>query len=287
LWLVFFFLGHLFMSLSQLSIDLAAMPLLFWVVLAAVVGAMLGSFGGLVAYRLPIMLLHDQPGMNLALPASHCGHCGKPLLWWHNLPLISYWLLKGRCGHCHTPFGCMSFVLELSMASLWAGMVAYQGPSLVAVLWAGFFSVLLILCVIDWQTQLLPDALTLPLMWAGLLLASMNQLGGLSVEASLWGAAGGYTLLWMVAEVFKRTRGVEGMGAGDLKLLAAIGAWLGPWSLLPVIFVSSILHVLMVLAFSKDKHSTFAMGPALALAAALLWVAQGQHRFEQWLSSLA
>lgn len=265
-------------------LDLTLISPVAWALLAGVLGAMLGSFGGLVAYRLPIMLLNDNPGMNLAWPGSHCGHCQRPLLWWHNLPLLSYWLLKGRCGHCQTPFSAMSFVLELAMAGLWAGMVAWLGPSLEAVLWAGFFSVLLILSIIDWQTTLLPDALTLPLMWAGLLLASWGGLTLLPLTHALWGAAGGYMALWLVAQVFRLTRGIDGMGAGDFKLLAAIGAWLGPWALLPVIFVSSALHVLMVLVWSKDKSTAFPLGPALALAAALVWATQAQEGFARLLA---
>lgn len=266
-----------------MSYEMSLLPPWLWPILAGVLGAMLGSFGGVVAYRLPIMLLQENPGMNLSLPASHCGHCLKPLKWWHNLPLFSYVILRGRCGFCQTPYSPTSFVLELCMAGLWAGMVAHMGPNPAALAWAGFFSVLLILSIIDWQTMLLPDALTLPLMWAGLLLASWGGVT-LPLTDALWGAAGGYMALWLVAQVFRLTRGIDGMGAGDFKLLAAIGAWLGPWALLPVIFVSSALHVLMVLVWSKDKSTAFPLGPALALAAALVWATQAQEGFARLLA---
>lgn len=267
-----------------MSYEMSLLPPWLWPILAGVLGAMLGSFGGVVAYRLPIMLLQENPGMNLSLPASHCGHCLKPLKWWHNLPLFSYVILRGRCGFCQTPYSPTSFVLELCMAGLWAGMVAHMGPSPAALAWAGFFSVLLILSIIDWQTMLLPDALTLPLMWAGLLLASMGfGLPQIELQSAVWGAAGGYSLLWLVAWVFKRVQGIDGMGGGDLKLMAALGAWLGLWALLPLLFVSSALHIVMALTFSKT-NKPFPFGPALALAAALVWLGNGQVWFLQLLS---
>jgi leader peptidase (prepilin peptidase)/N-methyltransferase len=265
-----------------MNYELSLLPAPLWPFLAGIFGAMLGSFAGVVVYRLPIMLLQENPGMNLSWPGSHCGHCHQALKWWHNLPLLSYLILRGRCGFCQTPYSPTSFVLELSMAGLWSGMVAYLGPSPAALAWAGFFSVLLILSFIDWQTMLLPDALTLPLMWAGLLLASLG-LTTLSLQLSVWGAAGGYCLLWFVAGVFKRVQGVEGMGQGDLKLMAALGAWLGPWALLPLLFVSSALHMVMALSCARTKNP-FPFGPALALAAALVWLGDGQDWFGQLLN---
>jgi leader peptidase (prepilin peptidase)/N-methyltransferase len=256
-----------------MSLDLNTLPLAFWVALAALVGAMLGSFSGVVVYRLPRMVLEDSD-MNLAWPGSHCPSCAHALHWWHNLPVISYALLRGRCGFCQAPIGRVNLFMELAFASLWAGFVAALGPSLQALVWAGFFSVLLVLLVIDWQTMLLPDALTLPLMWAGLLLATVGATQ-LSLGLAVWGAAGGYAVLWLVAEVFKRARGVDGMGGGDLKLMAALGAWLGAWALLPLVLFSSLLHVLLALAMGR-RDQPVPFGPALVAAAVLVWASREQ-----------
>ena len=261
-----------------MSLDLNTLPLAFWVALAALVGAMLGSFSGVVVYRLPRMVLEDSD-MNLAWPGSHCPSCGHALHWWHNLPVISYALLRGRCGFCQAPIGRVNLFMELAFALIWAGFVAALGPSGQALVWAGFFSVLLVLLVIDWQTMLLPDALTLPLMWAGLLLATMGATQ-LSLGLAVWGAAGGYAVLWLVAEVFKRARGLDGMGGGDLKLMAALGAWLGPWALLPLVLFSSVLHVLLALAQGR-KDQPAPIGPALVAAAVLVWAFRDQAWMRQ------
>jgi leader peptidase (prepilin peptidase)/N-methyltransferase len=256
-----------------MSLELNTLPAAFWTVIAAVLGAMLGSFSGVVVYRLPRMVL-EETELNLAFPASHCPSCGKNLHWWHNIPVFSYLALKGRCGFCQAPIGRVNLLMELAMAAVWAACVAAWGPSVQALVWAGFFSVLLVLLVIDWQTMLLPDALTLPLMWAGLLLATVGATQ-LSLGLAVWGAAGGYMVLWLVAEVFKRARGVDGMGGGDLKLMAALGAWLGAWALLPLVLFSSLLHVLLALAMGRrDQPAPF--GPALVAAAVLVWACREQ-----------
>lgn len=248
-------------------------PVAFWAVLAGLLGAMLGSFSGVVVYRLPRMVL-EETTMNLAWPGSHCPSCNSALHWWHNLPVISYTLLRGRCGFCQAPIGLINLLMELAFALLWAGMVVAMGPTGEALMWAGFFSVLLVLLVIDWQTMLLPDALTLPLMWAGLLLATMGATK-LSLTLAVWGAAAGYMVLWLVAKAFERARGVEGMGGGDLKLMAALGAWFGPSALLPLVLFSSVLHVVLALAQGR-KDQPVPFGPALVAAAMLVWICRGQ-----------
>jgi leader peptidase (prepilin peptidase)/N-methyltransferase len=141
-------------------------------------------------------------------------------------------------------------------------------------MWAGFFSTLLVLLVIDWQTMLLPDVLTLPLLWVGLLLASFDA-ALISLNQAVWGAAAAYVVLWLTAQVFKWVRGIEGMGGGDLKLMAALGAWLGPWALLPILLFSSVLHVLMTLALQlRDQEVPF--GPALVVSTAFVWACRDQ-----------
>lgn len=257
-----------------MSAALLALPAAFWVAMAALLGAMLGSFSGLVVYRLPRMVLEEDTELNLAFPASHCPSCHSSLHWWHNIPVFSYLVLRGRCGFCQAPIGRVNLLMELLMALIWAGFVAAFGPTAQALVWAGFFSVLLVLLVIDWQTMLLPDALTLPLLWAGLLLATVGATQ-LSLGLAVWGAAGGYAVLWLTAELFRRLRGLDGMGGGDLKLMAALGAWLGAWALLPLVFFSSMLHVLLALALGR-RNQPVPFGPALVLAAAGVWVCREQ-----------
>ena len=263
-----------------MSTELAGMPNVFWVVVAALLGAMLGSFSGVVVYRLPRMVLGETEH-NLAWPGSHCGSCNTPLYWWHNLPVVSYVFLRGRCGFCQAPIGRVNLFLELAFGLLWSGFVAALGPSTQALVWAGFFSVLLILMVIDWQTMLLPDALTLPLMWAGLLLTSVG-VTELSLHQSVWGAAAGYFLLWFIAQLFKRIRGIEGMGGGDLKLLAALGAWLGVAAMLPLVLFSSLLHVALALVL-RQRTQPVPFGPALVVAAVIAWACRDQA----WLRQLS
>jgi leader peptidase (prepilin peptidase)/N-methyltransferase len=260
--------------------DFAAMPAAFWVAVAALWGAMLGSFMGVVVYRLPRMVLEDTE-LNLAWPGSHCPSCGTALHWWHNLPLISYALLRGRCGFCQAPIGRVNLFMEIASALIWAGAVAGMGATPQALVWAGFFSALLVLLVIDWQTMLLPDALTLPLMWAGLLLASVGATA-VTLNHAVWGAAAGYLVLYGLAWGFKRLRGMEGMGGGDLKLTAALGAWFGPWALLPLLLISSVLHVLLALA-QGQRSQPVPFGPALVAAAVLYWACSDQA-WMRWLS---
>jgi len=262
-----------------MMLDLAYLPDEFWMVMAVLFGAMLGSFSGLVVYRLPRMVM-EETDLNLAWPGSHCPSCSHGLHWWHNIPIFSYAVLRGRCGFCQAPIGWVNLAMEIVMGLLWGGFMAAMGPSWQAVIWAGFFSTLLVLLVIDWQTMLLPDAMTLPLLWAGLLLASVNATG-ISLNQAVWGAAGGYIVLWLTAQLFKLLRGIEGMGGGDLKLMAALGAWLGPWALLPILLFASISHILIALAF-KRRDLEVPFGPALVLSAALVWACQDHA----WLKSL-
>lgn len=259
---------------------LQTLPAALWVALAALVGAMLGSFSGVVVYRLPRMVL-EETELNLAFPASHCPSCHHDLHWWHNIPVLSYLLLRGKCGFCQAPIGRVNLLMELAMAALWAACVAAWGPTLQALVWGGFFSVLLVLLVIDWQTMLLPDALTLPLMWAGLLLATVDATQ-LSLSLAVWGAAAGYAVLWLVAEVFRKLRGIDGMGGGDLKLMAAMGAWLGPWALLPLVLFSSLGHVLLALWLGQRREEAVPFGPAIVAAAVLVWACRDQS----WMRTL-
>ena len=255
--------------------DLTVLPLYVWVGLAALLGLVLGSFAGVVVYRLPRMIEEDEP-FNLCFPASHCALCKHPLRWWHNIPVLSYVLLRGRCAFCAKRIGRSHVLIELAFAALWALLVARLGPGLPALVWGGFFSVLLVLAVIDAQTLLLPDALTWPLGLAGLCLSGL-QLTGVSGWNALAAAVLAYGLLAAVASLFERCCGVTAMGGGDPKLMAALGAWLGLEALLPLLLLSSLLHIALSLVLTGGrKGQEVPFGPGMALAATLYWACREQ-----------
>ena len=245
-------------------------------------GLVLGSFANVVIYRLPRMLERAwaepdshaiRPAWNLAVPASHCPHCGTPLRWRHNLPLLGFALLRGRCAHCHHPIGWRYPLIEAAGGLLGAWCCWRYGLSAPALAWTGFGLTLLCLAVIDWDTTLLPDVLTQPLTWAGLIAAALGW-SGQSLTLALWGAVGGYGLLWSVATGFRLMTGKDGMGQGDFKLLAALGAWLGPWAGLSLILIASLsglLAGLMLRQRGRLREGLYLpFGPFLVLAG--LWV---------------
>ncbi|MGB9577984.1 MAG: prepilin peptidase [Halothiobacillaceae bacterium] len=276
-------------------------PVLLYTSLA-VLGLMVGSFLNVVILRLPKMLearwkaecqeFLGQPvdeaadkRFNLAFPASHCPNCGHPLRWWENLPLVSYMLLRGRCSACKTRISPQYPLVEAAAAALavlTAIHVPFGWPLLLALV---FVWVLLLLSVIDLNTMLLPDQLTLPLMWLGLLL----NVGGMfaSLPDAVIGAAAGYLALWAVYHGFRLLTGKEGMGYGDFKLLAALGAWMG-WQALPGIIllsslVGAILGIAMMLLRGRDKNTPIPFGPYLAIAG-LIWFFWGQDMTALYLS---
>jgi leader peptidase (prepilin peptidase)/N-methyltransferase len=179
------------------------------------------------------------PALSLARPASRCPSCGHKIQWFENIPVISWIALRGRCAECKTTISKRYPFIELLSAALFAGVAWRIGAQPVALLWCAFVAMLLALSAIDWDTTVLPDAMTLPLLWAGIAAAAIGWT--LPLEASLIGAAVGYFSLWSVYWLFKLTTGKEGMGYGDFKLLAAIGAWLGWQAILPVVLMASII----------------------------------------------
>lgn len=264
-------------------------------------GLIVGSFLNVAIYRFPIMMQResenyvalendDQPPhtdrYNLVLPGSACPACGHALSAADNVPIISYVLLKGRCRYCHAPISARYPAIELLTAIL-SGMViwhlgsAFAGLAALLLLW-----MLIAMTFIDIDTQLLPDELTLPLMWLGLLV----NLDGTFVPLrdAVVGAAIGYLTLWAVYWLFKLVTGRDGIGYGDFKLLAALGAWLG-WMMLPVIvLLSSAVGALVGLALivfrghHRDRPIPF--GPFLA-AAGLIALLLGQPLLQVWLGS--
>lgn len=278
------------------------MSVLVWLdpALAAVVGLLFGSFLNVVIYRLPKMLeagwqqecaqyLAEQAGQdtattdaataprfNLITPRSRCSACGHTLSWFENIPVVSYVVLRGRCRACQAKISPRYPLVELLTAGLFAFCVHRWGLSPQAALWCGFSATLLALALIDWDTTLLPDNLTLPLLWAGLI-GALQGWTGVSLEASLWGAVGGYLSLWSIYWAFKLLTGKEGMGYGDFKLYAALGAWFGWTALVPIILMSSVIGALVGIAmkiFSQLREGGYIpFGPFLAGAGftALIW----------------
>ena len=269
------------------------------VTLAGLAGLVAGSFLNVVAHRLPIMMerawreqcaempRQPSPGMpaagtafNLWTPRSACPGCGTSLGIRHNIPLLSYAVLRGRCAYCKAGISLRYPVVEAAGCALGALIVWVLGPTWQAAAALPLAWTLLALTVIDLERQQLPDALTLPLMWAGLLLSVVQVNGGelfTDVRSSLIGTVAGYLSLWSVYQVFRLVTGKEGMGYGDFKLLAALGAWLG-WQALPLIILLSAaggasLGIAGVLLLGRSRHVPIPFGPYLAAAGliALLW----------------
>ncbi len=269
-----------------------ALPPAVWLLLAALVGLMVGSFLNVVIYRLPVMLKkqwrieclsflehppepQDDKPFNLALPASHCPHCQSAIRPWQNIPVLSFVLLKGQCRHCQAKISLRYPLIEaltglLTVVVVWRLGVSIETLPALLLTW-----VLVALSGIDLDHQLLPDNLTLPMLWLGLALNSFAIFTDLS--SAVIGAISGYLVLWLVFQIFKLLTGKEGMGYGDFKLLAMLGAWLG-WQHLPLIILLSsllgtVIGVGLILLKRQDKSIPIPFGPYLAGAGwiAMIW----------------
>ncbi|MFZ3219344.1 MAG: A24 family peptidase [Rhodoferax sp.] len=234
---------------------------------AAVLGLLIGSFLNVVIYRLPKMLerqwaaecaeMAGKPPetaapFNLMVPRSRCPHCGHAIRWYENVPVISYLLLRGHCSACKAHISVRYPLVELATSGLFFFSVWQWGATATGALWCVFSATVLALALIDWDTTLLPDDLTLPLVWLGLVAAAL-QWTPVGLHASLWGAVAGYLSLWSVYWLFKLVTGKEGMGYGDFKLFAALGAWFGWQALIPMILLASIIGAIVGIAM---KFST-------------------------------
>lgn len=265
-----------------------------FITLAVIFGLMVGSFLNVVIHRVPKMMQNTwqreccdlleienpasdkQPATyNLLKPDSHCPKCKTPIKPWHNVPIISYLLLKGRCSQCSEPISIRYPTIELVTGVL-SGFIAFQfgftEQALAALLltWA-----LIALTMIDVDHQLLPDSITLPLLWLGILINSQGLFTDLN--SAVYGAIAGYMVLWSVFWLFKLLTGKEGMGYGDFKLLAALGAWMG-WQALPLVIILSslvgaVIGIAGILIMGRDKNVPIPFGPYLAIAGwiAFLW----------------
>ncbi len=277
--------------------SLQASPELF-VTICGVLGITVGSFLNVVIYRLPKMMelaWHQQcaelkgepakllPVFNLITPRSNCPHCGHKITMLENIPLISYLFLRGRCSQCHEHISFCYPAVEL-LAGLMSGFAAwYYGYSFMCFAALIFIWAMIALTFIDFDTQLLPDAITLPLLWIGLLINLNN--GIIDLQSAVIGAVAGYLVLWVVYWIFKLITGKEGMGYGDFKLLAAIGAWFG-WQTLPLVILSSSFVgglVGIFLIYFRNQHSGLAIpfGPYLAGGGliAMFWGKQINHSY--------
>lgn len=252
--------------------------------LAAGFGLLVGSFLNVVILRLPKRLewqwnrdsreilelpeIYDPPPPGIVVERSHCPHCKHQLSWYENIPVFSYLFLRGRCRSCKAPISPQYPLVEAltmlaTLACVWRFGFGWQGFGAIV-----FSTFLIALSGIDFRTKLLPDQLTLPLMWLGLVASSDNLY--FPTKPALLGAMAGYLSLWSVWWVFKQLTGKEGMGHGDFKLLAAIGAWVGLKGILPTILLSSLVGAIIgsiwLTARGRDKTIPIPFGPYLAIA---------------------
>ena len=191
------------------------------------------------------------PAFGLARPASRCPSCGHVLRWHENIPLLGWLRLKGRCAACGTRISPRYPLIELLTAGAFVAVGWRFGPTLQALIWCAVVATLIALAMIDWDTTVLPDALTLPLLWAGLVAAALGF--SVPVTDALWGAVVGYLSLWSIYWVFKLATGKEGMGYGDFKLLAALGAWLGWKAILPIVLFASVLGAVIGIGMKLNQ----------------------------------
>lgn len=263
----------------------------FWLnVLAPVLGLIVGGFLNVVVVRLPIMMqrewqdacaeLNDhapqaRPRYNLAWPRSHCPHCRHALRWHELLPIVGWLRLRGRCAHCGAAISPQYLLIEILTAALFLACALRFGLSPTTAAAMAACAALLALAAIDARTMLLPDAITQPLLWAGLLL-SLGPAGFADPASAVLGAAAGYIALALVGTIFKLVTGKDGMGQGDWKLLAALGAWLG-WQALPIIVLLAsvggvLVGTIQLLRGRAQRDQPMPFGPYLAAAgiAALL-----------------
>ena len=291
-----------------------------------ILGLCVGSFLNVVIHRLPLMLerqwLHESaaqltdaaamargagvspaeaeklakavdaygtkiealPPFGISRPRSRCPHCGHQLRWHENLPVVGWLRLGGKCGACKAPISRRYPIIELATGLAFAALSWRFGAQPTTLLWCGFVAALIALAMIDWDTTLLPDNITLPLLWAGLVAGALGWT--IPLPAALWGAVAGYLSLWSVYWLFKLTTGKEGMGYGDFKLLAALGAWLGGSMILPIVLGASIIGALVGIAMKiggglrEGRYVPF--GPFLAGAGIVVMLA-GNQRVLGWL----
>jgi len=262
-----------------------------FLLLISILGLAVGSFLNVVIHRIPIMMQKEwkqdccelldinntekNEKYNLLKPDSHCPKCKSPVQPWQNIPIISWLLLKGQCANCDQSISIRYPLVELTTGALSLVIALHYGLTLAGLSALLLTWVLIALTMIDVDHQLLPDNMTLPLLWLGIICNSFGLFTDL--ESSVFGAVFGYLVLWGVFWLFKLLTGKEGMGYGDFKLLAALGAWMG-WQSLPLIIILSsvvgaVIGIAGIVIMGRDKNVAIPFGPYLAIAGwiALLW----------------
>lgn len=284
------------MTLTELGAALSGNPALT-IVLSSTLGLFIGSFINVVALRLPRMMERDwkrearqvldlpeeaaekDAGLTLSSPRSTCPHCGTAIKPWHNIPVLGWLFLKGQCAQCGAAISLQYPIAEL-VSGLAAGVCAWKLGASMELLSALLVTwMLLPMILIDLRTQLLPDSLTLPLLWLGLA-ANMLGWGFTDLNSAVLGAIFGYGSFWLIFQIFRLVTGKEGMGFGDFKLLAALGAWLG-WQALPLIVllssvVGAAVGITLMVSGKLNRETPMPFGPYLAVAGwiAMLWGTQ-------------
>jgi leader peptidase (prepilin peptidase)/N-methyltransferase len=233
-----------------------------------------------------VPLLEALPPFDLARPASRCGHCGQPVRWYRNVPVLSYLLLGGRCGDCKARISPRYPIVELLTGLLFGWCGWRFGLSPTGALWAACVALLLCQFLIDLDTQYLPDSYNYLLLWLGLIGSALG-LTGVPLSSAVWGAVAGYLSLWLIYHLYLRITGKEGMGYGDFKLLAALGAWFGAEFLLAIVLVSSLVGAVIggsMLLVGKLAHKDvpISFGPFLA-GAGLVCLVAGPGQIVAWL----
>ncbi len=248
----------------------------------ALLGLCIGSFLNVVIHRMPLMMergwrlesaellgvtIDTPPPITLSTPRSRCPSCGHAIRWYENIPVASFLWLRGKCSACRAPISKRYPAIEILTALLFAGCGVHFGAQPTVLLWCGLVATLIALAFIDLDTTLLPDDLTLPLMWAGIVCAALGWIP-ITLTASVAGAVAGYLSLWFVFHAYRLIRGKEGMGAGDFKLLAALGAWMG-WQAIPSIIllssaVGAVIGIALIVFKQHDREVPIPFGPYLA-----------------------
>jgi len=273
-------------------------------------GLLVGSFLNVVIHRLPKIMeaqwdaecaehmaaqagqedfTPPAPALTLSHPHSRCPQCGHGIRWFENIPVLSWLVLRGRCSQCQHRISVRYPLVEITTALLFAWNAAHWGPTAAALVWCGFSAVLLALALIDWDTTLLPDSMTLPLLWAGLMATTLGWTG-INLLDAVWGAAAGYLSLWSIYWVFKLATGKEGMGYGDFKLLAALGAWFGWQALVPILLASSVIGAIIGIALKINSRlrpgGYIPFGPFLAGAGFAVLFFGAQTMMQKFLALL-
>jgi leader peptidase (prepilin peptidase)/N-methyltransferase len=270
-----------------------------------VLGLLVGSFLNVVIYRKPIIMMREwlledgamledgdvwktvfskaQPAeltaagktilghleglshLGLSTPRSRCGACGHQIRWYENIPLVSWLVLRARCSACKTPISVRYPIIEAVTGLLFALASWKFGPHPLALAWCVALALLVAMALIDHDTKYLPDDLTYPLLWGGIVVSALGWT--IPLPTAIWGAICGYLPLWLISKTWALVRGIDGMGGGDLKLLAALGAWLGWQAILPIILISSIVglcvNVPLMLLAGHGRNHRYPFGPFL------------------------